>query len=1082
MMFVIHILLLICLVSASSAGAQTFSGAQVTGVIRDSNGGVTPGATITATNTETNLMRQTLSNENGVYTLPALPIGVYDITAELAGFQTEVQKGIKLQVGDNLRVNFTLEVGRVTDTVTVTGEVPSIQSESAALGTVVNNKIVTEMPLNGRVFYDLVQLVAGAVSPAPNSTLANRGGVNIAGARETSNAYTIDGIDNVSNGTNGPQVKLSIEMLQEFKVLTNSYSPEYGRGSGGNVVMTTRSGTSEYRGTVWEFLRNSALDAKNLFDPPDCTPATAGQRCGGVPPLHRSQFGYVAGGPVPKIKNLFFFQGYEGTRLNQSLTSVATVPIAAFHQGDFSSLLPKTVIKDPVTGQAFQNNVILSNRWDPVGKAFLDLYPVPTNGLATNNLVTNPIKSVPNDQLTGRLDYNRGKNNYFIRHIWNREGLREPFPGRGLTNGVPGFGWDDPLVGNNFMMGATFVFSPSSIGNLRLGINHMLEPNINRNLIPFNQQIGLAGTSPLPINYGRPAISVTGYSGVGDNQNTPGERDEWSHEANYTQTILIGNHNLSAGFNFRLTHIDHKLPNARRGNFSFDGTLSGNAVADVLLGYPRQSQITPDTANFRTHQRGSNPSAFFNDDWKVTPNLTLNAGMRWEFTTAMQDADDAISSFDFVTGKIIVPDVNRLPAGFDRSLVENSPYGRGLRHNYYRNLEPRVGLAYTFNPRTVIRSGYGIFTDILSYGNAQIGFVQNSPWFPTKTYRVDSTTGPAISLSNSPFPDKVFNAPLLTLTGWDPNYKDGYVQNWNFSIQRQLMTDLVLETAYIGSKGTRLFFADNVNQAYVIGGALGSAPAQQARKIYPAFSNITREQNSGDSHFHGFQLKVERRLTAGFSVLGTYMWSKSIDNSSVPGGGGVQDALNLAAQRGLSDFDTRHRFVTNFNYAVPLGQGHAYLSSGVASKVLGDWQMGGILTLQSGRPSTPTLSGDNSNTGGGADRPNLIGDPNSGAKTTASFWNAKAFAMPASNTFGNAARNSLIGPGMCAFDFSLMKNIPFSSERRRAQFRAEFFNIFNHPILAQPASQVNVATFGTITSTLVNTTSRQIQLALKVFF
>jgi hypothetical protein len=381
-----------------------------------------------------------------------------------------------------------------------------------------------------------------------------------------------------------------------------------------------------------------------------------------------------------------------------------------------------------------------------------------------------------------------------------------------------------------------------------------------------------------------------------------------------------------------------------------------------------------------------------------------------------------------------------------------------------------------------MRSGYGIFTDVLSYGNAQIGFVQNSPWFPTKTYRVDSTTGPVINLTSSPFPDKVFSAPLLTLTGWDPNYRDGYVQNWNFSIQRELMRDLVVETAYLGSKGSKLFFADNVNQAYPVGGLLGSG-SQQSRKLFPAFSNITREQNSGDSHFHAFQAKVERRLTAGLSVLGTYMWSKSIDNSSVPGGGGVQDARNLAAQRGLSDFDARQRFVTNFNYAIPLGQGHTFLSSGPASWALGNWQMGGILTLQSGRPVTPTWSGDNSNTGGGSDRPNLVGDPNSGAKTTASFWNASAFAQAAPNTFGNAGRNILIGPGMRAFDFSLMKNIPFTaSEKRKAQFRAEFFNILNHPILAQPAAAVNVATFGTVSSTLVNTTSRQIQLALKMFF
>jgi hypothetical protein len=647
------------------------------------------------------------------------------------------------------------------------------------------------------------------------------------------------------------------------------------------------------------------------------------------------------------------------------------------------------------------------------------------------------------------------------------------------------------------------------IGNVRFGINHMLEPNIVRNLIPYNQQVGLCCTSPLPVNFGRPSISLSGYSGVGDYQGAPGGRDEWSHEANYTQNVLLGNHNLSAGMNFRLTHIDHQLPNARRGNFSFDGTLSGNVVADVLLGYPRQSQITPDTANFRTHQRGSNPSAFFNDDWKVTPNLTVNLGMRWEFTTAMQDANDAISSFDFVTGKVVVPDLAKLPAVdpsngliggiLPASLVEVSPYGRGLRNNYYKNFQPRVGFAYTLNSKSVVRAGYGMFTDVLSYGNSQIGFVQNSPWFPTKTYRVDNTTGPVISLTNSPFPDKVFNAPLLSFTGWDPNYRDGYVQNWNLTVQRELMPDLALEVAYIGSKGTKLFFGNNVNQAFPVGGLLGSG-SQQSRKLFSAFSNITREENSGDSHFHGFQAKVERRFTSGLSVLGTYMWSKSIDNSSVPGGGGVQDARNLRALRGLSDFDARQRFVTNFNYGIPLGNGHKFLSSGAAAKILGDWQMGGILTLQAGRPLTPTISGDNSNTASGSDRPNLIGDwrisnPGVGAwfntctllangtRSNCQSGQDPAWQIPAANSFGNGGRNIVIGPPIQAFDFSLMKNIPFSSnEQRKAQFRAEFFNIFNHPILGQPAAQVNVGTVGTISSTLVNTTSRQIQLALKVFF
>ena len=673
-----------------------------------------------------------------------------------------------LLVDDNLRADFTLGVGQSSESVTVTGDVSSIQTESAALGTAINNRTVLETPLNGRVFYDLIELVPGAVTPAPGNSLANRGGISIAGSREGENSYTIDGVDNGSAGTNGPQVKISVETLQEFKVLTNSYAPEYGRSSGANVVMTTRSGSNEYHATLWEFARNSALfDAKNLFDPPYCSSAAPGQFCSNIPPLHQNQFGALVSGPVKKVDNLFFFLAYEGTRSNKALSSLATVPAAGFHNGDFSSLLPKTIIKDPLTGVAFPGNVIPQNRWDPVGKSFLDLYQLPNYSSNTaSNLLSNPIAGHPNDQATARLDYNFGKNNFYIRHIYNRELVREPFPGRGATQGNPGFGWDNPLVANTLSFGSALVFSPRLIANIRYGVTHMYEHLVVRNLVPFAQQVGLSGTSALPVNYGRPSISATNYSGVGDYSSAPGSRNEFINELNYTQNVLLGNHTLTAGFNFRIVHIDHGLPNQRRGSFSFDGSWSGNSAADMLLGYARTASITPDSANFRTHQRGKNPSWFFNDDWKITPKLTLNMGVRYEFSTPMTDADGAIASFDFATGKVIVPDLKKLPpvdpsnglvgGVINGNLIEASSYGPGLRPTDYRDFQPRLGIAYTLNPKTVVRTGYGVFFEVLTYGNSQISFVQNSPWFPTKTFSTDSTTGPVISLQNNPFPSKIF--------------------------------------------------------------------------------------------------------------------------------------------------------------------------------------------------------------------------------------------------------------------------------------------------------------------------------------
>jgi hypothetical protein len=876
---------------------------------------------------------------------------------------------------------------------------------------------------------------------------------------------------------------VSIETLQEFKVVTNSYSPEYGRGSGGQVIMTTRSGTNEYRGTVWEFVRNAGLfDAKNLFDPPYCDQVAPGTKCGPIPPLRRNQFGAVLGGPVPKVKNLFFFMAYEGLRSQSSYPSIVTVPIAAFHNGDFSSLLPKTVIKDPLNGVPFTGNIIPANRMDPIGVAFLNLYPQPTSSGVASNLLSNSLTTTNEDQATLRLDYHIGKHTIYARHLYDRTDNRYPCTSRGATVCAPGFNWDDPIMGNIFTVGSTLVFTPNLIGNARIGVNHVHEYNVNGHFVPFNQQVGLCCTDTNPYFWGRPSISATGYQGVGDGG--LGGREDWMPEANYTQSILKGNHNLSAGFTAKYMHVNTILAGSRRGTFSFDGSWSGNPIADMLLGLPRTSTFTPSTANLLAKQRGKQYAWFFDDDWKVTPNLTLNLGVRYELTEPQYAADDAIASFDFTTGKIAVPDISKLPpiypaTGFvggvlPPSLVENSPYGRTLKQGATKDqFNPRIGFAYSFNPKTVLRGGYGVFRQYLTIGNQETQFSQFSPWFPTKTYQTDSTTGPVISLTQNPFPDKIFTAPLLQVSGWDPGFRDGYNQNWNLSIQREVAKDLTLETAYLGTKATKLFNSYNYNQSFLVGGPLGSG-SQQSRKRYPNFSTVSLVNDEANSSFHALQLKLERRFSGGLSLLGSYLWSKALMTEP------TQDTLGM--EKALANFDARSHVSANFIYEVPLGLGHRYLNSGPLSYVLGGWQTSSIIVLQTGRPVTIGTTGDLSNTGASV-RPNQVGDPNSGAKTANSFWNASAFVLPAPSSFGNAGGSTLIGPGMRSIDFSMVKNFSLGSDtKRRAQFRGEIFNVFNHPIYANPSATFNASNFNTITGTLVNTTSRQIQLALKIFF
>ena len=1113
---VVMVSLLALTLLTGNLSAQTFT-ATLNGQVMDSSGGAVAGAKVTIRNVATNREQTVATGTEGSFVFPLLPAGEYALTVEASGFKKEMRSGIVLQVGQQAGLQLTLSIGELTTATEVNADVPLVQSENASLGNVVDQKKVVELPLNGRDYLQLAQLQPNVFAPAQGSTLGFRGGINVAGNSEVANNYTLDGVDNNDETTNQPLHRPILDAVSEFRVVTGTYAAEYGRQAGGQIVVTTKSGTNQFHGSAFEFHRNSIFDAQNFFAP-------------NKPEFTRNQFGGVVGGPI-RHDRTFFFAGYEGQRRGQQEASLARVPTKEMKSGDFSALLAdsdptkRTYLRDPLKSgpcnasnqtACFPGNQVPTTR-SPQGAGLLTLYPDP-NRAGPNNFVSAAASPFRLDQFSVRIDHKLTNKDYLFG-VYEFADSTEFFA---LANplcsarDVPGWGCDELQRTQTAAIVWTRTLTTHLINEARIGYSRFgffrLQQDRDQDVI---RRLGIGGLTDAgdpshPFNNGAPQLSVSGISTIGGPTNLPQGRHDNTYHYVENMTLIHNTHTMKWGLDIRRFLFNSFFTSFGRGSFSFQGQFTGNAVADLLLGLPRQADrnIGEPFHNAMTFSSGY----YFQDDWKIAPKLTLNLGLRYELNLPAVEKVNKMASFDPNTGTIkVAGGLEALPIsdtsvpGFYMRLRPRPDVGRRLWKTDWNNLAPRIGVAWRpfRGNRTVIRAGYGLFYNYQIVGNGITPLSRNSPFRQRQT--AGPVSAPSLSLANA-----FTGSPSFVAPGIDPNFVTAYVNQWSLGAQRELAKDLVLDVSYVGSEGHKLPVGVNINQALPGPGMIND------RRPFPDYGNITGGYISsiGNSNYHALQARAERRLPKGLSFVSSYTWSKAIDgnpgistssdSSNVFG----QDARNLQAERSASDYDTRHRCVFSYVYDLPFGSGGRYSPSNrFAGALVGGWQLTGILTLQTGRPFTAYVGQDNSNTGGGSDRPNLIGDwhlpnPNTdrwfntctllatGTRVNCSAEDSPAWQIPALGTFGNAGRNILRGDGLKNFDLGLYRAFKFT-ERQGLQFRAELFNLTNHPNFYFPEALVLSApnrgnsSFGTITRAAFQAQTgaqRQIQFALKYVF
>lgn len=1058
----------IIFITATFATAQSFRGT-IVGTVKDSTGAVLPGVEVIVTNTETRAARTVLTNETGEYAAALLPPGTYSVQTALSGFKTEARSGITLQVDQVARIDFTLQVGEVSEKVEVIGDAPLINTESSTVGTVIENRKVVELPLNGRQFYQLNLLLPGASTSVQGSQNSTQGGSFVVnGAREQDNNFLIDGIDNNDLAINIFSVPLSVDAIQEFKLQASSYTAEFGRSGGAQINVSTKSGTNNIHGTLFQFLRNSALDAKNFFDKPDQP----------IPPFKRNQFGGSVGGPIRKDRTFYFFNA-DITRVRQAVTQLARVPSEQERNGDFSAL-GQPPIFDPLTfdptgrtRQPFPGNRIPANRINPVTRRVLDTFVPLPNRDGQLNFLSAPTAPRNIAQWTTKIDHKISPNDdVFGRYTFNDDKRFNEYEPFGRWADIPNFGTH--TINRHQHAGTSWIhiFSPNVINDLKLGYNRFtggIWHKTFREREDRNTAVGIKGTIRSPINFGLMRMSIPGFTNLGDR--AAQNRHDNTYQFSDTFSFISGNHRFKWGIDVRRFQINILIDGREQVNFASNFTSNpsnptgtGSAFADFLLGFPISASLpTVDggiTSSFVYYQRTTNSSYYFQDDWKVHPKLTLNLGIRYELNTPVVEHRNRLSNFDVTTGTVIVA----------------TPQHRKLYNTDTNNFAPRFGFAWTpfANAKLSVRGGYGVFysTKLL---NVQLGLAATPPYRATLIF-ASSRDIPEIRIDD-PF-SGLGTAPRPSATSIGPDFPDGYVQQWSSSVQREIVRDLVLDLGYVGSKGTKLDRGYDPNQPLP---GLGNVID---RRPFPNFGSISRPISGAGSSYHSFQTKLEKRFSQGLTFLSSYTWSKSIDNASSWNFQG-QNAYNFRDDRGLSDFNVRHRYTFSYVYELPFGRSRKFLSSPgrVSNGLLGGWQINGIFTRQTGNPFTVTIAQDRANVGTGNQRPNRIANANlpTNQRTPEHWFNTDAFVLPANFTFGNAGRNVFEVPGPKNMDFSLIKNFGVR-EGQRVEFRAEFFNFTNHPILDRPLATLDApTTFGRILSANQNP-SRQIQFGLKYYF
>ena len=1046
-------ILLTSLLCIGAAIAQESASSGIAGQVTDATQAGVPGATVSVTNIGTSAQRTATTDSQGGFSVPNLPPATYQIRVEKPGFQTAVVSSFELRVGDIAHPIITLGVGAVSESVSVQAEAPLLQTQSGTVGQVIDQKQIENLPLNGRNLVQLASLAAG-VSPRQN---LQRGGtqygtrneyVQVEGGRDGSTNYVIDGVYVRSLRFNNLSLQPSVDTVQEFSVLRNSFSTEYGQGQAA-VSAVTKSGTNELHGSLYEFLRNDKLDARNFF---------AGQK----PQYRRNQFGATAGGPV--IKNKFFvFGGYEELRTRQGQPFLGSVPNPTLLTGNLSSIA--TTIIDPTAGAPFQGNIIPSNRISKFAQVLTPTIPAPNIAGANNYRI---VKSFIDDSetVTFRADQVlSAKHTLFERYIWFDGTQISP-----ATFSATNF----PQSGQNLAVGETWTVTPTLVNEVRLGYNRAnhLDAPISLGGRNWVQDVGLqnvAGATD-PINFGRPNWTISGFSGQGEGTITQGAIEN-IYSISDAVSKVWGKHTIRFGIqaqNRRFFQITEVPP---RGTFTFNGQFSGNPIADYLLGLCSSCQGA--FGSSRSNYRSNTISPFVDDVWQLTPKLTLHVGIRYEYLAPWKEINNQEGAFDAASGKIAY---HKVPAQIPASLApliinQNNFYPAGILKPDKNNWAPRVGIAYSATPRTVIRTGFGVYYDNMNLNELQFTrlvppFYGNYTLQPDKTspLRIDTLFPSLNNIAQFPAPFSV-----------DPNNRTPYTLQWNFNIQQSLGKNMVLEVAYTGSGSHKLAKRFNQNQLN-----FGTTPAI-TRTPYPQFAaGILTSDNDANASFNAGSIRVEKRYSAGLFLLANYQFSKNIDNNS--GEVEANDTAfrtNKKLDRSVSRYNQAHRAAFSGGYELPIGKGKRWLSNGgPAAYILGGWQVQGISELLSGFYITP--SGTNVCNCGSfvPQRVNVVrSDYGRLDNPTPNRWYDKtAFALPAAGFQGNAGRNKILGPPFRNLDFSVAKNFPIT-ERFKLQYRAEFFNILNHPNFGFPDANISNVTAGVISSAY---DGRDIQMGLRL--
>ena len=1059
----------------------------VVGTVSDPSGAVVAEAQVTVRHIGTNAARVAKTDTDGNYAVTLLPPGQYQVTAERTGFRRASYNGVKVDVDQTVRVDFALQLGEVTQEVVVEEPVPLIQTDTSALGQVVDQVRVSQLPLDERNFLTFALLVPGAQLAAEGSQNSTQGGaLSVNGAREQSNNFLLDGVDNNDLYINQYTVLPSVDAIQEFKVESGNYSAEFGRSGGAQVNIALKSGTNQVHGGLFEYLRNRHLDAKNFFDQPDCASTSVPGTCAEIPRFDRNQFGGTLGGPIHR-DTTFFFVSYEGLRLRQATTRQATVPSQVERQFALMAVPP-----------AFRN---------PAGEAVFNLFPAANVGpnLATSNLfVASPaIRNSVNlglvrvDQYFGRNDTLSGHYTIFQEHRFN------PYDPLNEFTNLPGYGSFSKNRGQNVAISLTHIFNSRWLNDFRFGFNRLragiFQEHSGDNI---NQQLGFPTVLTNPVDFGFPNVEVLGYDGFGEPINYPQDRkDNTFHWVENLAWNPGGSHQIRMGADIRYFRLNSFLDFLARGDWFFldSGSPMPNpvaALAQLLAGFPDFAVAAQ--GNTDNGLRTTSWNFYFQDDIRLRPRFTLNVGLRYEYNSPTVEVEDRFSVPDLSANSLTCtpqPDCQFIRAGTQG--IPRATYDKDLN-----NFAPRIGFAWRplASERFVIRSAYGIFYDQVIL-NANI-FPRFNPPFYAVTFFPNSGTNVIQDILNQP--GFAFVQPNMMAR----NFRSGYMQQWNLNMQYELRPNWVLDLAYVGSKGTNLAATRDLNQPRP-GAPFGP---------FPQFSSILVIESRASSIYHSLQLRSEKRFTRGLAFLAAYTWSRSIDDASAVFGSGVtsglpQDSQNPIADRGLSDFHTQHRFVLSYIYELPFGTGRHWLSDrGVLTAVLGQWQVAGILSVQTGHPFTVNRGSTASQTSltafGISDRPDVLADPFQPGPVTAnpdpacqttrsqgglaadrvrvpeSWFNPCAFADPSPTRFGTTGRNTLVAPGLANFDIAIAKDIPLWRENHRLQLRADFFNLFNHPNFDAPSRTLGSATFGSIGSANAfgNKPPRQIQIGLKYVF